>query len=139
MRWVTGCIVFAACAKPPPPKPPPAELEITGPASFAGSWVTDDDMDRGYTLVIDLAGKLVLTIDRGKMGRCEQKGTLEKGADPRSYRIAYTKDTCNPPAAGPTPLAIKIVSFTGGALALVITGDGTERRPVYTRDPKSAQ
>jgi hypothetical protein len=139
MRWVMGCIVFASCAKPPPPKPPPAELEITGPASFAGSWVTDDDMDRGYNLVIDPTGKLVLTIDRGKMGRCEQKGTLEQGADARTYRLAYTKDTCNPPAAAPVPLDLKIASFTGAALALVITGDGAERRPVYTRDPKSAQ
>ena len=138
MRWVLGCLVIASCAKPPPPKPPPAELEITGPASFAGSWVTDDDMDRGYNLVIDPAGKLVLTIDRGKMGRCEQKGTLEVGANPRTYRIVYTKNTCNPDYGG-TPLEIKITSFTGAQLALVITGDGAERRPVYARDPKSVQ
>ena len=138
MRWVMGCIVFASCAKPPPPKAPAAELEITGPASFAGSWVTDDDMDRGYNLVIDPTGKLVLTIDRGKMGRCEQKGTLEKGVDVRTYRIAYTKNTCDPQYGG-TPLEIKIASFTGAALALVITGDGAERRPVYTRSPTSAQ
>jgi hypothetical protein len=138
MRWVLGCLVVASCAKPPPPKPPQAELEITGPASFAGSWVTDDDMDRGYRLVIDQTGKLVLTIDRGKMGRCEQKGTLETGADPRSYRIVYTKNTCDPQYGG-TPLEIKIASFTGAALALVITGDGAERRPVYTRDPNSVQ
>jgi len=138
MRWVLGCLVVVSCAKPPPPKPPPAELEISGPASFAGSWVTDDDMDRGYRLVIDQTGKLVLTIDRGKMGRCEQKGTLEAGADPRSYRIVYTKNTCDPQYGG-SPLEIKIASFTGGALALVITGDGAERRPVYTRDPNSAQ
>jgi len=138
MRWVLAVLVISSCAKPPPPKPPAAELEVTGPASFAGSWVMSDDMDFGYTLVVRPAGQLVLTIDRGKMGRCEQKGTLAAGADARTYRIVYTKNTCNPDAGG-TPMEIKILSFTGSALALLITGDGTERRPTYARDPKSAQ
>ncbi|MBA3458121.1 MAG: hypothetical protein H0T42_33885 [Deltaproteobacteria bacterium] len=138
MRWVLACLVIASCAKPPPPKPAAAELEVTGPASFAGSWVTDDELDRGYTLVIDPAGALLLTIDRGKMGKCEQKGTLVTDGNPRWYRIVYTKNTCNPDYGG-TPLEIKIASFTGTELALVITGDGAERRPVYTRDPKSAE
>jgi len=97
-----------------------------------------DDMDFGYSLVIRPTGQLVLAIDRGKMGRCEQKGTLEAGADPRTYRIVYTKNTCNPDYGG-TPMEIKIRSFTGSDLALVITGDGTERRPTYARDPKSTQ
>jgi len=138
MRSLLAIFVIASCAKPPPPKPPAAEVDVSSPASFAGSWVMSDEMDFGYALVIAPTGQLVLTIDRGKMGRCEQKGMLEAGADPRTYRIAYTKNTCNPEVGG-TPLEIKILSLTDSELALLITGDGTERRPTYTRDPKSAK
>ncbi len=110
---------------------------MTGPASFAGTWVTDGELDWGYTLVIDPQGRYLLTIDRGKMGRCEKKGVLAQGADPRSYSLAFTKNTCEQvPTA---TLTIKIESFTGTELALVVTGDGTERRPIYKRDPKLAQ
>jgi hypothetical protein len=139
MRLVlAAAAVLASCSKAPPPKPPPAEREVTGPASFAGSWVMSDDLDWGYTLAIQPGGQLLLTIDRGKMGRCEQKGTLEPGADPRSYKIAYTKNTCSPEYGG-TPLEIRVASFTGSALSLVMSGHGAERHPTYARDPKSVQ
>lgn len=111
---------------------------MTGPASFAGAWVTDGELDWGYNLVIDAQGRYLLTIDRGKMGKCEQKGVLAQTADPKNYSIVFTKNTCDPERGGVT-LAIKIESFTGSELALVVTGDGSERRPVYRRDPKLVQ
>jgi len=138
MRWVLVLLVIASCGSPPPPKAPDPEIEVAGPATFAGSWVTDGELDWGYNLAIDPQGRYLLTIDRGKMGKCEQKGVLAAGADPRSYSLVFTKNTCDPEAGGRT-LAIKVASYTGTTLALVVTGDGVERRPTYTRDPKSAQ
>lgn len=111
-------------------------MTVTGPASFAGSWVAADDLDWGYLLRIEGDGALLLTIDRGKMGRCEQRGVLQPGADARTYQLTYAKNTCNPDAGG-TPLAVEVASFTGGALSLAITGDGTVQRRTYQRDPKS--
>lgn len=137
MRWL-ACVVFmVACGGKPPPPPKAAELEVTGPASFAGSWVTADDLDWGYTLQVEPDGKLLLTIDRGKMGRCEQKGTLQPGANPRTYQIVYAKDTCNPDYGG-TPLTLEIASFTGTVLTVAVTGAGKHTTRTYQRDPKSA-
>jgi len=137
MRWVLAAIVFASCGSPPPPKAPTPQVEVAGPASFAGSWVTDGELDWGYTLVIDPQGRYLLAIDRGKMGKCEKKGVLAQTSDPRNYSLVFTKNTCDQTA---TPaLAIKVESFTGDELALLVTGDGTERRPIYKRDPKLVQ
>src|SRR5688572_27880023 len=88
--------VLPACGKPPPPRPPPAELEITGPASFAGSWVADDDLSWGYTLAVAPDSKIYLVIILGQVGRCDQKGVLQPGPDPRTYQVVYEKNTCTP-------------------------------------------
>jgi len=127
---------LCACGSKPTPKPPPAQLEITGPASFAGRWVADDDMDFGYSLEVGADGAFVLVMDRGKLGRCEQKGTLAVGSDPRSYKIAYAKDTCDREYGGGT-IDIAIASFTGGELVVVTTFAGTAQRRTYARAPES--
>lgn len=138
MRWVIACVVLASCGGPPPPKAPDPQVDVAGPESFAGSWVTDGELDWGYNLVLDAQGRYHLTIDRGKMGKCEKKGMLAQTADTKNYSLTFSKNTCEPGVAGVT-LTIRIESFTGSELALVVTGDGTERRPVYRRDPKSVQ
>jgi hypothetical protein len=135
-RTAVAFAIVSACGSKPTPKPPPAELEITGPASFAGRWVADDDMDFGYSLEIGADGAFLLAIDRGKLGRCEQKGTLAAGTDARSYKIAFAKNTCDPEYAGGT-IDIAIASFTGSALVVVTTFAGSALRRTYGRDPKS--
>ncbi len=122
------------CGKPPPPKPPPAELEITGPASFAGSWVTDGELDWYYALTLGADGRYVMTVDRGTMGRCEQKGMLQAASDPRAYQLVYEKNTCTPELGG-GPFEAKVESFTGATLTLAI--DGVRR--TFARDPKSVE
>ncbi|MFN0247195.1 MAG: hypothetical protein ACKV2T_09805 [Kofleriaceae bacterium] len=131
---VSLAVLASACGSKPTPKSPPAELEIAGPASFAGAWVADDDMDFGYVLEVGVGGAFRIAMDRGKLGRCEQKGTLVSGDDPRSYKIAYEKNTCDPDYAGGT-IDIAIASFTRDALVVVTTFAGTSLRRTYTRLP----
>ena len=86
-----------------------------------------DDMDFGYSLVIRPTGQLVLAIDRGKMGRCEQKGTM-KPSSPRVFQVTYTRGECNPQAVN-IPLDMSVASFTGTSLTVVV---GDQKR-TYTR------
>ncbi len=124
-----------ACAKPPPAKPVVRELDVTGTASFAGAWVADGAVDFYYALAIEPDGKLLMTIDRGKMGRCEQKGRLEPAGDPRSYRLVLEKNTCNPELGG-GPFELAVSSFTGDHVTLGTGPDGAMERRTYARDPK---
>lgn len=133
LAWALA-LTSVGCGSKPTPKPPPAEMTIEGPASFAGRWVADDDLDFGYSLTVGADGAFVLSIDRGKLGRCEQKGTLAAGSDPRSYKIAFVKDTCDPEYSGGT-IDIAIASFTGSALVVVTTFAGTAQRRTYARAP----
>lgn len=128
-------VIASACGSKPTPKPPPAQLAITGPASFAGRWVTDDDLDFGYSLQVSADGGYLLVVDRGKMGRCEQKGALVGTADPRRYQIAFVKDTCDPEYTGGT-IEIAVASFTADELVLVTTFAGTPLRRTYARAPE---
>lgn len=134
MRTVAlGVLALASgCGSKPTPKPPPAELEITGPASFAGSWVTDDDMSFFYRLTITADGQYTLVIDRGKLSRCETKGTLVGGADPRQYTIPQAQYTCDAPATT-VALDVAIRSFTGEKL--VVESSGSAR--TYSRAPEN--
>ena len=82
-------------------------------------------MDFGYTLTLSPDGGFDQFIDRNRMGKCEQKGTLA-GAQ-GAFKLAYSRDDCRDnPLNGPPPeVAVKIESFTGDALTLAI---GTNRR-----------
>ena len=104
----------------------------------AGHWVTSDDMDWYYALVVDSTGALDLTVDRNKLGPCEQKGTVVAGSEPGTFQLTYTKNECNRDYAGAS-LVVKVPSFNGESLTLVITGEGTHETHTYKRDPKSAQ
>jgi hypothetical protein len=128
-------VLVVACGRPPPPKPPPAEIVVNGPADVNGKWVSDDDMDFGYVMTIDKAGAIDLTIDRNKLGRCEQKGTLVAVA-PNKLRATYTHDECHREMVG-MPIDIVVASFTGDTLTIAFTAPGIEERHIYRRAPKS--
>jgi len=131
---LASLVLVAGCGRPPPPKPPPAELEIRGPASFAGSWLTDGELDWYYRLSIDAEGALELAVDRGKLGACEQRGRLQPTDDPRVYTLVYEKNTCQPELGG-GPFELRVESFTGPSLRLAIVGPEGEQRRTYSRAP----
>lgn len=118
MRPLLLALVLASCAKPPPPRPPPAQVSADSVADLAGRWVANDDMDWGYSMTIAPTGEIDVWIDRGKMGRCEQKGTIVAQGD-RSFRVTYTRGGCNPQAVD-VPLAMRVTSFTGELLTIVV-------------------
>ena len=118
MRPLLLALVLTSCAKPPPPKPPPAQLAADAVADLAGRWVASDDLDWGYSMTIAPTGEIDVWIDRGKMGRCEQKGTIVAQGN-RTFRVTYSRGECNPRAVN-TPLALMVTSFTGEALTVVV-------------------
>jgi hypothetical protein len=133
LPWILAC----ACGHPAPPKPPPAERAVTTAADLAGSWVSSDDLDWGYRMTIGADGAIAVTIDRGKLGRCEQKGKLDAGGEAKTFTVTYAKNDCNRDYAG-AQLVLKISSFTGDALAFALTGYGSEERHIYRRAPGAA-
>lgn len=118
MRRASLVLVLASCAKPPPPKPPPAELAADAVADLAGRWVANDDLDWGYSMTIAPTGEIDVWIDRGKMGRCEQTGTMVAQGK-RTFRVTYSRGECNPQAVG-VPLSLSVKSFTGEYLTVVV-------------------
>lgn len=134
-RLIPPILAAAACGHPPPPKPPPAELPVTSIASVAGEWILDDDMGWYHVLAIDKDGKLVGTIDRGKLAKCETKGDIASGKEQRHFTLTYVKNTCHPEDQS-VPLGFEVASFTGDALTLVITAQQGPERHTYTRKPK---
>jgi hypothetical protein len=131
MRWLL-LITLVACGAKAKPQPPPAELEVTGPASIAGDWVTDDDMS-SYALTIQPDGKLVGRIDRGKLPACDRVGVLT--GDGRKLALAMTKNTCEQADPHPGNATFEVASFTGTALTIAVTIDGSLERRTYTRRP----
>ena len=125
-------VILVACGTPPAHKPPPTELSADTLADVAGRWVANDDMDFGYAMTIDDKGGIDVWIDRGKLGRCEQKGTIQ-AAQRRTFRVVYKVGECNPQAVG-VPIDMKVASFTGGALTVVV-GDQTR---TYERAPEAS-
>ena len=113
-------VVLVACGKGPPPKAPPSERTADKVADIVGRWVASDDMDVGYDMTIDASGVIDVRIDRGKTGRCEQKGTIAPTA-PRMFRVTYTRGECNPEAVG-VPIDMQIGSFTGDTLTVSVQG-----------------
>lgn len=110
--------LLAACGAPQARKPPPAQLSADKLADVAGRWVSNDDLDWGYAMTIDDKGVIDVWIDRGKMGRCEQKGTIAARAS-RVFRVTYTKGECNPQAVN-VPIDMTVTSFTGASLTVVV-------------------
>ena len=121
-------VLLVACSKAPPPKAPITEQAVDKVADIAGRWATNDELDWGYTMTISAKGTIDVWIDRAKLGRCEQKGTIAAGTASRVFRVMYTRGECNPEAVG-RPIDMTIASFTGGALTVVVG----EQRRTYTR------
>jgi len=137
VRLVLAAVVLCACSHPPAKKPPPEEIPIEGTKTFAGVWLTDDDLDWGYRLQIMADGRLLLHVDRGKLGGCDQAGQLVPGKSMPTFILTLTKDTCS--KTGPTggQLAVGVKSYTGEQLTIAYSvGEQTVQR-TYQRDPKS--
>ncbi|HEY5924226.1 MAG TPA: hypothetical protein VIV11_21260 [Kofleriaceae bacterium] len=119
VAWIVA--VLFACSKPPTTKQPPAERAADRVVDIAGRWVASDDMDWGYSMTIEPSGVIEVWIDRGKAGRCEEKGTLEP-AGSRTFKLTYTRGECNPQAVN-VPMDLKIGSFTGNTLTIVVANE----------------
>jgi hypothetical protein len=126
--WLIG--VLAACGGSPKRAAAPVEMPAEKVADVAGTWVTSDEMDWGYKMTISPPSTIDVWIDRGKMGRCEQKGTLE-ATSPRVFRVVYTRGECNPQAVN-VPIDMSVASFTGQNLTIVV---GDQKR-TYARAPQ---
>lgn len=136
MRWVLAGCVLLGCGAAPRPRPAAAELPVTRVADIAGDWVADDDMSWSYALTIRPDGGLAGRIDRGKLPRCDQEGTLTAGGAARRFTLAYRKNTCDAQHTGAGVAAVEVASFTGDALTLVVTQGGTAERRTYQRRPE---
>jgi hypothetical protein len=99
-------------------KAAPKELPVDRISDLAGRWVSSDEMDWSYDMTIDTQGGIDVWIDRGKMGRCEQKGTIIALSD-RLVRIIYTRGECNPQAVR-VPIDMRVTSFTGESLTVEV-------------------
>ena len=138
-RLFAVLVLAAACSHAPVKPPPPEEIPIEGPQTFAGTWLTSDDLDWYYRLIVVPDGRFALVIERGKMGQCEQQGKLVAGKGPSTFVLTLTKDSCS--KTGPTGggLTLSVASYTGQALTLAyLVGDSMVKRS-YTRDPKSVK
>ena len=132
MRWLLPpLIIFSGCAHAPPPPPKP-EIPVGSVADLVGKYTASNEVDWGFFLTIDKQGLMDLVIDRGKMGRCEQRGTLAAGADKQTFAIVYQRNECDRPHTGQT-LSVHVESFTGDQLVLGIKGDGVDEHRRFTR------
>ena len=133
MRWLLPpliiCIVGCGHAPPPPPR---AEVALGSVADLKGKYTASNEVDWGYFLTIDEKGAMDLVIDRGKMGRCEQRGTLAAGTDKQTFAIVYQRNECDRAHMG-GKLSVHVDSFTGDQLVLAITGDGVDEHRRFTR------
>jgi hypothetical protein len=139
MRWPIACLLAAACGGKPPPKHAAAQLPVEGTRSLTGTWLTNDDMDWGYRLVLVPDGRFAMLVDRGKMGHCDQKGRLVQGDGPTTFILTLTKDSCSDSGAAGGSLTVSIPSLTDEAMTLMYRVGDAEVRRVYTRDPNVAR
>ena len=116
LLWVV--VGLAGCGGAPPKKEAPKELPVDRIGDLAGRWVSSNDMDELYEMTIDAKGGIDVWIDRGKMGRCEQRGTIVALAD-KLVRVIYTKGECNPQAVR-VPIDMRVTSFTGESLTVEV-------------------
>jgi len=93
---------------------------VTAVGDVAGTWRASDELDFTYTLTIGADGAYEQWIDRNRIGRCRQKGTL--AGTGKALQLTYQIDDCKRDDIGTTqPLAIE--SFTGDALTIAIAGE----------------
>jgi hypothetical protein len=120
MRLLLLAVVggLVGCGGAQAKKAPPKELPVDRISDLAGRWVSSDEMDWSYDMTIDTQGGIDVWIDRGKMGRCEQKGTIIALSD-RLVRIIYTRGECNPQAVR-VPIDMRVTSFTGESLTVEV-------------------
>jgi len=116
LLWVVVGLV--GCGGAPAKKEAPKEHPVDRIGDLAGRWVSSNDMDEVYEMTIDAKGGIDVWIDRGKMGRCEQKGTIVALAD-KLVRVIYTKGECNPQAVR-VPIDMLVTSFTGESLTVEV-------------------
>ena len=134
MRPLVVVLVLAGCGHSPPPKAAAVERPVKAVGDIAGNWVSSDDMDWSYRLALDPAGTIELLVDRNKMGKCAQRGTLTAGEAPQQFQLTYKHDECNRDYNG-AALQLKVESFTGDSLTIAISGYGGQERHVFTRAP----
>ena len=127
--WPCVAVAFAACGGTPHKAAAPVEMPAEKVADVAGVWVASDDMDWGYKMTITAPSTIDVWIDRNKLGRCEQKGTIA-ASSPRVFRVVYTRGECNPQAVN-LPIDMAVASFTGNQLTVVV---GDQKR-TYQRSP----
>jgi hypothetical protein len=135
---VVSCLVALvsaiACSHPPPPPLPTAEKPVAVFADVAGHWVTSDDLDWSYALALGADGDFRLTLDRGKIGRCEVHAKLVQAAVAPKFELEVALDECHRDrAAG--PIVVAFPSFTGTALTVELTDAGQTDRHTFTRAP----
>lgn len=116
-------MLACACGHPPAAKAPAPELPAGSAADLAGRYSASDELDFGYVLTIGADGSFDLWIDRNKLGRCEEKGTLSAGATPKTFALTYKVNECHRDAVGATE-QVTVESHTQDQLVLVI---GAER------------
>lgn len=132
MRWLLPLlIIIPACGHAPPP-PPKVQVAVGGLSDLSGSYTGGNEIDWGYFLTIGDKGQFNLVVDRGKMGRCEQNGTLAAGADKQTYTMTFVKNECDRAHQG-QPLTLHVESFTTDELVLKTSGDGVADLRHYMR------
>jgi hypothetical protein len=129
-------VALVACHHEVPAKPVEPERPLAKPGDLAGSWVMSDDLDFGYTLQFDAAGKMTQTIDRGRMGVCVQDAQLLPSAKPRTFAFTWLHDNCDDGGKG-AARTLEVVSFTKDGLVVVEHGGVSDVRRHYTPDPKA--
>ena len=106
---------IAACGHPAPPPEKPAQKPVTAVADLAGSWTASDELDFGYALTIGADGSYDQWIDRNKLGRCEQKGTLAGSGT--ALQVTYKVNDCHRELAGTTQ-TLTIEAYDGATLTI---------------------
>jgi hypothetical protein len=123
-------LLAAACGHAPPPAAKEVERPARSVAEIAGMWVTSDDMDWGYNMTISPKGTIDVWIDRGKMGRCQQKGSIAAGKTEGQFRLVYKIGQCEPRAVN-VPIDATITQLSTHLTIIV----GSDHR-VYERAPE---
>ena len=137
VRTLVVCLMLA-CSHPPPPKPAVVEKPVTTFGDIAEEWVTSDDLDWGYVLMIRGDGDFDLNLDRGKLGPCRQHATLLRGSTAPKFELEVDIDDCHRDRAAGS-LFVTFPSFTGTTLTVEeLDGDYHERR-TYTRAKHACQ
>jgi len=120
-----------------PPTRRMAEQPVSALADIAGRWISTDDL-ADFRLTIGADGSITTVIfDRARATSCKQAGRA--GRTPTgSYHVVWSTDGCYgiPARGGPSEIDVKVTSFTGARLVLVVTGDGVVEHHVYTRAPE---